>query len=136
MFDLKSQCRLITAMYFSISVRWCNHGADQLLCTVWVKRVSRKFEHMHDIGDLTVKQYAFILNTIFSTQDTLKKLNKIKKNKTNLSHPYCCRFLRLFRKPVCSSWCLRLSINTCSTNCPQVKGYDAFYLIKSQWDRY
>lgn len=88
---------------------------------------------MHDIGDLTVKQYAFILNTIFSTQDTLKKLNKIKKNKpTSVIHIVVAFSDSLENR------CVPVGVYVCQStraqqiNSYQVKGYDAFYLIKSQ----
>lgn len=101
-------------MYYSISARWCNLKADQLLWTVTVrvKRASRKFDHVHDIADLAVKQFAVILNTTFSTQITMKNLKKKPKIKPTLTSTiHCCRFPRLFRKPVRSSWCLQSSVN-------------------------
>lgn len=54
---------------------------------------------------------SYFKHNIFNTNynEEFKKKPKIKPTLTSTIH--CCRFPRLFRKPVRSSWCLQSSVN-------------------------
>lgn len=78
---------------------------------------------------------SYFKHNIFNTNynEEFKKNPKIKPTLTSTIH--CCRFPRLFRKPVRSSWCLPVvcqSTRAQKINSYQVWGYDGFFQGSSE----